>query len=227
MPLRDHFRPPLSARKSWEALYCGWPAIMVAKLNAILPAEFVAEPRIGVGSTDNDDSVPLIIDTAQTWSPGKSTLLLDSECPSPSEYEVQIFDTLLGRRLAATVLFVNPATKESAQARRSFIIKCAALLQDRVCVAIVDPVTTESANLYHEFLDLLRARDEVSLPTATYAVAFRPRQSGTRWRLDAWQYELAIGQSLPTLPLWLTDKICVPLELEASYEEACRALRIR
>jgi hypothetical protein len=31
---------------------------------------------------------------------------------------------------------------------------------------------------------------------------------------------------LPTLPLWLADDFAVPLELEASYEDTCRALRI-
>jgi hypothetical protein len=28
------------------------------------------------------------------------------------------------------------------------------------------------------------------------------------------------------LPLWLTDKLAVPLELETSYEETCRILRL-
>jgi hypothetical protein len=36
-----------------------------------------------------------------------------------------------------------------------------------------------------------------------------------------------IGHKLPTLPIWLQDDLAVSLELEASYEEACRALRIR
>ena len=36
----------------------------------------------------------------------------------------------------------------------------------------------------------------------------------------------AIDQPLPTLPLWLTDNLAVPLELDASCEETCRILRI-
>ena len=35
-----------------------------------------------------------------------------------------------------------------------------------------------------------------------------------------------LGQPLPTLPLWLADNLAVPLELETSYEETCRILRI-
>jgi hypothetical protein len=38
---------------------------------------------------------------------------------------------------------------------------------------------------------------------------------------------LALGQPLPTLPLWLADDLAIPLELEPSYEETCRVLRIR
>jgi hypothetical protein len=37
---------------------------------------------------------------------------------------------------------------------------------------------------------------------------------------------MQIGQPLPTLPLWLADNFSVPLDLEASYEETCQALRI-
>ncbi len=33
-------------------------------------------------------------------------------------------------------------------------------------------------------------------------------------------------QRLPTLPLWLADDFCLPLDLEASYEKACDDLSI-
>jgi hypothetical protein len=37
---------------------------------------------------------------------------------------------------------------------------------------------------------------------------------------------LALGKPLPTLPPWLADNLAVPLELEATYAETCRILRI-
>jgi hypothetical protein len=46
-------------------------------------------------------------------------------------------------------------------------------------------------------------------------------------RLETWLRPLAIGQVLPTIPLWLDVDLAVPLSLEASYEETCAALRIR
>jgi hypothetical protein len=37
---------------------------------------------------------------------------------------------------------------------------------------------------------------------------------------------LALGRPLPTLPLCLADDFAVPLDLDESYEETCRILRI-
>jgi len=39
-------------------------------------------------------------------------------------------------------------------------------------------------------------------------------------------HPLAIGQPLSTLLLWLAEDFAVPLDLESSYEETCRILRI-
>jgi hypothetical protein len=46
MPLRDHFRPPLSNRTSWEGLHGGWPMVIVQHLGRVLPSRYVAEPRV-------------------------------------------------------------------------------------------------------------------------------------------------------------------------------------
>jgi hypothetical protein len=37
---------------------------------------------------------------------------------------------------------------------------------------------------------------------------------------------MAVGQPLPVLPLWLTDERAIPLDLEATYEQTCRDLRL-
>ena len=55
-----------------------------------------------------------------------------------------------------------------------------------------------------------------------YAVAYRVRLTGKRTQLEAWTAALALGQPLPTMPLWLTESLAVPLELEAGYRAACR-----
>src|SRR5262249_16760969 len=105
---------------------------------------------------------------------------------------------------------------------------CAALLQKGVSVTIIDLVTTRNFNLYGELLDLIDQTDPClgSEPPPLYAVSCRATKTGESWQLETWAQLLTLGQPLPTLPLWLADELAVPLELEESYEETCRVLRI-
>jgi hypothetical protein len=64
-------------------------------------------------------------------------------------------------------------------------------------------------------------------PPPMYAVTVRMRYEGHRRMMDNWYHPLAIGHRLPSLPIWLKETKAVSLELEASYEETCRTLRIR
>ena len=50
MPLRDHFRPPVSTRSSWEGFHGGWPMTIVQVLSRRLPEDFTAEPQVHLGS---------------------------------------------------------------------------------------------------------------------------------------------------------------------------------
>jgi len=93
---------------------------------------------------------------------------------------------------------------------------------------VVDLVTSHDFNLYAELNHRLQTADKTlsDPPANVYAVAcrgFTPRQ---RWIFQAWHNPLAIGQPLPTLPIWLRGDLAISLDLEASYERTCRALRI-
>jgi hypothetical protein len=59
-----------------------------------------------------------------------------------------------------------------------------------------------------------------------YAAACRWKRQGDALQFEAWSHALALGQPLPTLPLWLAVDLAVPLDLEATYEETCQILRI-
>jgi hypothetical protein len=162
------------------------------------------------------------------WAPPRPTLTVATDWPAQDEYEVRVYDRRRTHRLVAAVEIVSPANKDRPEHRRAFVSKCAALLQERVSVTIVDLVTTRNFNLYGELLELIGQADP-SLgpePPPLYAVACRGTKKGDAWSLEAWAQTLTLGQPLPTLPLWLADNLAVPLELEASYEETCRVLRI-
>jgi hypothetical protein len=244
MPLRDHFRPPISTHSSWEGLHGGWPMTMVLQLSRELPPQFTAEPRVHLGAYFEIDvsayeqnagsqarasaSEPGGVATA-TWAPPEPTLVLDADLTEQYEYEVLVYDQSRGRLLVAAVEIVSPANKDRPENRRIFIAKCAVLLQKGVCVSIVDLVTTRQFNLYADLLELIGQGDPAiaSAAPAIYAATCRGRTVDARPRLETWANPLVVGQVLPTLPIWLADVLAVPLDLEASYEEACQALRIR
>jgi hypothetical protein len=244
MPLRDHFRPPLDQKRSWDELHGAWPTVIVMSLNKRLPPRYVAGPRIHLGtlfeidvaSYEEEEAAPLTssagvedggVATA-VWAPPQPTLAVATDLPDQDEYEVRVYDTRHGRRLVAAVEIVSPSNKDRPENRRLFIAKCAALLREQVSVSIVDVVTTRQFNLYGDLVEWVghNGPSTTPEPLSIYAAACRWRRVGDIARLETWAHPLEVGQPLPTLPLWLADDLSVPLELEASYEETCRILRI-
>ena len=51
MPLRDHFRPPVSLRTSWGALHGMWPSSIVRFLCHHLPPGYIAAPTVNSENT--------------------------------------------------------------------------------------------------------------------------------------------------------------------------------
>lgn len=245
MPLLDHFHAPFSDRSSWDGFHAAWPTIMVIALNKRLPKRFVACPNIHLKSsfeidisTFYEDGVAPRLDFAhagenggvatEIWAPSKPTLSVATDLPFMDEYEVLIYDEKRGRRLVAAVEIVSPSNKDRRENRDLFVGKCATLLQNHVCTSIIDLVTDRSFNLYHELLDLIGQED----PTLKlgdpplYAVSCRWTSRAGKRVFEAWSNELTLGQPLPTLPLWIADDFAVPLDLESTYEETRKVLRL-
>ena len=161
-------------------------------------------------------------------APPAPILTLDAEFPEQYAYEVLIFDLQRDRRLVAAVEIVSPANKDRPESRQLFIAKCFHLLRNDVCLSIVDLVTIRQFNLYTELLAMLNRGDPAFgvPPPPIYAVTCRKRQAGRQSKVDTWSFPLTVGQPLPSLPVWLSETRTVTLDLDASYEETCRVLRI-
>lgn len=243
MPLRDHFRSPLDDVHSWDELHGMWPAMIVQELSKVLPEPYFAAPAVHLGTlyeidvgTDREPSTaPPVIDTSEhasavaTYAPPQPTLTLEPRLPNQDVYEVRIYDNRRNRRIVAAIEIVSPSNKDRPETRGTFVSKIAALLKHDICVSIVDVVSTSDLNLYAELMSFLQSTDPAlgNEPPPMYAVTARMRYEEQRRLLDSWYHPLAIDHQLPTLPIWLTPARAVSLELEASYEEACRTLRIR
>lgn len=234
MPLRDHFRPPVSKLASWEGFHGQWPAMIVQRLSPLLPTAYTAEPRVHLVTTfeRGQTRTAAVGDggglATAAWSAARPLLDVEADWPDQYEYEVLVFDQERDRRLVAAVELVSPANKDRPEARRALVTKCAALLRQGVGLALVDLVTVRRFNLYVELLDWIGQHDPSfgEEPPPTYAAALRFQKPAQRTRLQTWPYTLTVGQSLPTLPLWLSADHSMPLDLEASYEDTCRLLRI-
>lgn len=244
MPLRDHFRPPLDNVASWEEFHGGWPMVIVQHLKKKLPAGYVAAPKVHAGALveidvatyEKEPGGPSFdshegnggVATA-VWAPAAPSVAVETELPDYDEYEVRIYDVRRKRRLVAAIEIVSPANKDRPEHRNAFIAKCAALIQQGIAVSIVDLVTVRQFNLYAELMAFIGHSDPTlgANPPPLYAASCRWVRKGERAILETWSHVLAVGQPLPTLPLWLSDVRVVPLDLEQSYEQACDDLSIR
>jgi hypothetical protein len=238
VPLRDHFHPPVENIASWEEVHGAWPATIAYRLNATLPPQYRCGVKVHLGTlvevdvaTFERDSETEAPDEAsngmrRSWEPESPTLLLETEELAPAEYEVRVYDSTRAQRLVAVVELVSPANKDRSQSRKAFVDKCHAMLQQGLCVVIVDIVTNYTANLYAELAARLGAKPPSIADCVIYAVTCRTRPGCRGVRVETWERELVVGAPLPTLPLHLSESFKVPLELEATYEDTCRGLRI-
>ena len=247
MPLLDHFRPPIFNRGSWEGFHGMWPATMVMEICKSLPDQYIAEPRVHLGKNFEIDVCTFDIEESEsadgprkesgnggaavataTYAPPEPTMAVDLDPTDIYEYEVLIFDQTRGRELVAAIEIVSPANKDRPETRQTFVSKCAALLQKKVCVSIVDLVTVKNFNLYCETLGVFGQTDPAFSPEppATYAVTCRSHNMVTRSRFETWAYPMVVGQKLPTLPIWLSDEHAISLDLEVSYQQTCQVLRL-
>lgn len=243
MPLRDHFRPPVDDVHSWDGFHAMWPAMIVRNLIEVLPQPYFAEPGVHLGTLYEVDIgtyrrpalEPPELEAANggvavaTYAPPKPTLTLEPRLPDQDVYEVRIYDSRRRRELVAAIEIVSPSNKDRPESRASFVAKVATLLKNNICVSIVDVVTTYGFNLYGELMQFLHGVDPAlgGEPPPIYAATLRTRYDERRRLMDNWYHPLVVGQSLPTLPIWLKEAWAISLDLESSYEETCRTLRIR
>lgn len=228
MPLRDHFHPPLRPRRQWTSFHGSWATCISFQLNRILPPEYYAEPlckfvvEIDVATFDEDGkgSAP------GNWAPPAPALTVPIAAATDS-VEVRVYSQQEGATLAGCIELVSPSNKDRPAEREAFVSKCASYLHDRVGLIVVDIVTNRLANMHAALLERIALTPVNVLRSELYTAAYRPVRHEEKADVQVWQEPLAVGQPLPTMPLWLRDGPCLPVDLEAAYEQTCRELRLQ
>jgi hypothetical protein len=240
MPLHNHFIPPLNRTHPWRGFHSAWAAAMARHLNGgVLPPGYYAIPNVDLdgpveidvaalrdrqaeGGSAGEEPLPL-------WTPPEPALTVAADFPPLELVEVQVFYQDDGPQLKAAVELVSPRNKDRPEARRTLAVKCLSYLQAGSNLAVIDVVTNRKANFHAEILRLLELNGPAAWqsPSDLYAVAYRAAVVDEGRQLQAWLAALAVGSPLPRLPLWLGTDICVPLDLETTYQMTCTDLRIR
>ncbi len=245
MNLLDHFHPPLSVARHWESFHSRWASAIADQLNGgLLPKDYYAEETVHVGGRvevdvarfEEDDffsgdeaigggTATAVATAPKTWAPATATM----EFPAvfPDSVEVLVFNSEAGPTLVAAIELVSPANKDRDESRKAFVEKCAAYLQQGIGVVVIDIVTSRRVNLHNELVKLLDVGERFRMPNkATYVVSYRPIRRRKAERISAWTNPLKVGDALPTMPLSVGQRLLLPLDLNASYTEACERKRI-
>lgn len=228
MPLLDHFRPPLSTLRHWHSFHNAWSSTIKTELNQILPEGYFAEANVQFG-IEIDVAVQEQTPAAQSdqvtsWLPKSPTLTIPFQ-PTTDTVEVLVFSTQEGPILVGAIELVSPANKDRADSRDAFVSKCQTYLSQGVGLVIVDVVTTLNTSLHGELMQ--RIGMELAILSPLYATAYRAvvhasvsqKQENGNLVLEIWQEDLFVSTDLPTLPLWLKGGLCLPIELEKTYEQ--------
>jgi len=227
--LQDHFHPPLSTRRHWHAFHNAWATYLASDLNAALPQGYFAEPNVQFGieidvATFEESGSSGNGSHGGAWSPPAPVQTIPFALAT-DVVEVLVYGSREGPTLAGAIELVSPANKDRPAHRQAFVSKCESYLQNGAGLIIVDVVTERGGSLHNELLgrfDPAAIRIESELYAAAYHAVEREGQAA----LDVWQYALELGAELPTMPLFLTGGVCLPVDLGRSYGRTCAEQRI-
>jgi hypothetical protein len=243
MVLLDHFHPPLSVRRHWNAFHHAWATYLAADLNLRLPPGYFAEPNVQFGieidvatfeessdeptlaRSERDAVAALLTGVSSAWAPPAPAQSIPFAIAT-DQVEVLVFDREAGPTLVGAIELVSPANKDRAAPRDAFVSKCLTYLHAAIGLVVVDIVTARSGNLHDELLLRLVGPDAAPWDVELYTTAYHPVGREGQLCLDMWKETLAAGQSLPTMPLWLRGDVCLPVDLATTYERTCREQRI-
>lgn len=240
MPLLDHFHPPLYPQRNWESFHASWAGAIADALNQrSLPEGYFAEVQTHLGARVEIDVATFdaspgsgppapVAGTAtltHSWAPPAPRWTIPGAFPDT--FEILVFGPKGEARLIAAIELVSPANKDRISHRRAFAIKCGSYLAQGVSLIIVDIVTNRQANLHDDVVTLWQHPGACwSSASGLYAAAYRPIIRAGNELIDVWVAGLALGQAMPTLPLALNADVALPIDLEATYTDACRRRRL-
>ena len=236
MPMHDWSKIEPGTYHDFHYAWIG--SIRIALNTGILPSGYIAMAEQYVGSpevdlmtlkTDLDEDGEDYQTNASSDSSGVLTM------PKPvASYVFQSaykdFARKLNRivirkglgKVVAVIELVSPGNKHSQHEMTSFIEKAQSLIDAGIHLLIIDPFppTKRDPEGVHQLIWENRTADEFTLPPEKRLVA----ASYDSEEMTAYIEPFAVGQELPTMPLFLRSPYYVNVPLEATYQTTWNTL---
>jgi hypothetical protein len=229
MPLHDW-----SDRTGWQGMGHIWITDLLRSIKPRLPVGYRAyigsAPLLAVGAQVDRPDVGV-----RSWSSVEATGLQGSSVTEtstePAEPDEEIAVATLDRetavyverqgRLIEAVELISPRNKDRPIARSAYLARYLGYLLEGAHLAIID-VHRRPVGL--SFADQIATELHLEQPSALppMAVSYRvgePAATGGRL-LAVWRRPMTVGDTLPPIPLPLTSKQKVTLDLEQTYARA-------
>ncbi|NLS93350.1 MAG: DUF4058 family protein [Planctomycetaceae bacterium] len=194
-----------------------------------LPPEFFAMAEQVLGGPIPDvvtlKRVPLPANSPQagggvavTEAPPRARFVTSAEVdPYATKANRLVIKHRLGE-VVAVIEIVSPGNKSGVHALRSFVLKAAELLRSGVNLLIVDlfpPSLRDPQGIHKAIWDEV-CDEPFELPVDKPLTVAAYNSAGVPQ--TAYVEPVAVGDPLPSLPIFLTPEIYVPAPLEATYE---------
>ncbi len=228
MPLLDHFHPPLSQARHWEAFHAQWASEIASALNDTLPEGYFAEPQVHPNQrveidiatfqeskTTTDGSVATLPRLKPTLAP--ADFVIPAEYPA--EFGVRVFESSGGPKLVAAIELVSPANKDRLESRKAFAVKCASIIQAGCGLIVLDVVTSRLSLPLADLYPIIAENQKVPTHGPLSAVSYRPVRNGDGGAVEVRLRTIAFGKKLPQLPLALDIGQVVEIDFEECYSE--------
>jgi len=218
--------------RGWNSMHIVWQAQILDWVQQRLPAGYRAYlgsvPALTVGVPNGRPDLGV-----RRWEPPPSngatfpesgaTLQPDTEAVAVFELDPQTAVQIeLHGQLVAALEIVSPRNKDRPEARERYLGRYLGYVRQGVHLMLIDVLPRPTDFSFADALAANLAFAQEPCP-APFAVSYRvgePVPEGTI--LAIWRRPLRVGDPLPTLPLALTVRESITIDLEHTYREAAR-----
>lgn len=214
-----------------------WIAAIMDRLNAgLLPKGLIAMAEQVIGGPEPDVvTLQNIPDFSSESNSGGMTILAEAPPQPKTQYVISadaeryaakanrvVVRHSLGR-VIAIIEVVSPGNKDTRHAMRSFVEKTVDLLYDNVNLLVIDPFPPNPRNpqgIHKAIWDEI-CEDSFVMPSdrPLTLAAYQAAPIKT-----AYVEPIAVGQSLPDMPLFLHNNFYITVPLEATYMDTWSVL---